>query len=200
MLIGVGLHYAQGIYLEPLTAASNPSKNVPSPRKRKRCIEESSDKDTQASSKKATLSTSLSDKTTPQKKASGGPVYCNVSVGTGAGTGYSGGEKENRSGEEKAGRAQQEKDQKLEQILREVRVYLPDPFRKGGSRPSDSMMHSSVFSHLRRRFNQIACSLLQSDSITDIYHRELVFTELMEWLQVRQDARCPIDRERDKAI
>jgi len=76
-------------------------------------------------------------------------------------------------------------DDQLKDLLQAVRVYLPNEFRAGGARPSDSMMHSSVLCHLRRRFNQIACSLLQSDSITDVHNRETLFTELMVWFQVR---------------
>jgi hypothetical protein len=103
----------------------------------------------------------------------------------GKGVGYSGNRIEDESGRKKAAEAQKLMDDRLKDLLQAVRVYLPNEFRAGGARPSDSMMHSSVLCHLRRRFNQIACSLLQSDSITDVHHREALFTELMTWFQVR---------------
>lgn len=177
--MGVGLHYAQDIYLEPLPTVSAPTKaSVSTPSKRKKATEDSSDEELQASNKK--MSTTGSSKTTPTKKTSAALVKKKA----GTGTGYSGNTREDQTGQQNAAKAQEQKDKTLETLLRDIRVYLPNPFRRGGARSSDTMMHSSVLCHLRRRFNQIACSLLQSDSITDIYHREALFTELMEWLQV----------------
>lgn len=154
------------------------------PGKRKKSDDDTCDEESEGSNKKVAIASPDGTSASPPKKELAA-LAKKTKIGTAAGTGYSGKVSEDRSGEEKAKKLQDLKDDKLKILLQEVREYLPNPFRESGARSSDTMMHSSVFSHLRRKFNQIACSLLQSDSITDIYHREALFRELMEWLQVR---------------
>jgi len=162
VVIGVGLHYAQSVYAEPLPTIKKQNEK---PQKGKRKPDENGSEEDEAVSKPA----SKIRKTKASK---------------GKGVGYSGNHIEDYSGRKKAAEEQKRMDDRLKKLLQAVRIYLPNEFRAGGARPSDSMMHSSVLCHLKRRFNQVACSLLQSDSITDVHHRETLFTELMVWFQV----------------
>lgn len=72
----------------------------------------------------------------------------------------------------------------MRQCLEQVRVYLPNHGRDGGPRPGDHMVHPVTLCHLRRRFNQMSCLLLQSDSISDVHDRSGLYLELMEWMLV----------------
>jgi hypothetical protein len=120
----------------------------------------------------------------PSKRKFSGTGISGASKGSAAGTGYAGAGKEDQTGVEAARLVNREKDDKLKQLLEAIRVYLPNHFRPGGVRAGDSMIHSTVLSHLRRKFNQIACTLLQSESISDVHDRETLFVELMHWFMV----------------
>jgi hypothetical protein len=168
VIIGVGLHYAEKVYAEPLPTFKK-QQQTPTGKKRKQAAIDGESSDDELSRKSA--------KNVSKKHTAG--------AGT-KGTGYSGSVGEDESGALKAAEAQQLKDDQLRALLYTIRTYMPNPFRPGGARCSDNMIHSSVLCHLKRRFNQIACSLLQSDSITDIHHREKLFAELMDWLLVSE--------------
>ena len=76
------------------------------------------------------------------------------------------------------------KDEKLGELMAQLRVFLPSLRRLGGALTSDYLVHPTALAHLRRRFNNICSSLLRNDSLTDMSERSSVYFELFEWLEV----------------
>ena len=79
---------------------------------------------------------------------------------------------------------QQVKDEKLGNLMAQLRMFLPSLRRRGGALTSDYLVHPTALAHLRRRFNNICSSLLRNDSLTDMSDRSSVYFELFEWLEV----------------
>ena len=86
---------------------------------------------------------------------------------------------------------QKTKDEKLGDLMTQIRVYLPSLHRQGGGRTSDYLVHPTALAHLRRRFNNICSSLLRNDSLTDMSDRSAVYFELFEWLEVYVNSYAP---------
>jgi ubiquitin-protein ligase len=99
------------------------------------------------------------------------------------GIGYAGNAKEDHSGQIQAQAIQKQKDEKIGNLLKEVRVYLPNLHRPGGGQTSDYLVHPTALAHLRRRFNFVSSSLLRNDSLTDMSDRSVLYFELFEWLE-----------------
>lgn len=88
------------------------------------------------------------------------------------------------SGQVEALAVQRQKDEKIGQLLTQIRVYLPSLHRPGGGQTSDYMVHPTALAHLRRRFNYICSALLRNDSLADMSDRSVLYFELFEWLEV----------------
>ena len=88
------------------------------------------------------------------------------------------------SGQVEALAIQRQKDEKIGQLLTQIRVYLPSLRRPGGGQTSDYMVHPTALAHLRRRFNYICSALLRNDSLADMSDRSVLYFELFEWLEV----------------
>jgi hypothetical protein len=88
------------------------------------------------------------------------------------------------TGQAEAQAIQITKDEKLGQLMAQLRVFLPSLRRSGGALTSDYLVHPTALAHLRRRFNNICSSLLRNDSLTDMSERSSVYFELFEWLEV----------------
>jgi len=99
------------------------------------------------------------------------------------GVGYAGDQKEDTTGQAEAQAIQIAKDEKLGQLMAQLRVFLPSLRRPGGALTSDYLVHPTALAHLRRRFNNICSSLLRNDSLTDMSERSSVYFELFEWLE-----------------
>ncbi|KAG6814198.1 hypothetical protein H0H92_000875 [Tricholoma furcatifolium] len=99
------------------------------------------------------------------------------------GIGYAGDVKEDHSGQLEAQALQQAKDQKIGNLLTEIRVYLPNLHREGGGQTSDYLVHPTALAHLRRRFNYICSTLLRNDSLADMSDRSVLYFELLHWLE-----------------
>ncbi|KAL4245719.1 hypothetical protein ABKN59_001670 [Abortiporus biennis] len=99
------------------------------------------------------------------------------------GVGYAGDAREDNSGQLEAQAVQRAKDEKLSQLLANIRVYLPNLHREGGGKPNDYLPHPTTLAHLRRRFNFICSQLLRNDSLTDMSDRSVLYFELFEWLE-----------------
>jgi hypothetical protein len=91
---------------------------------------------------------------------------------------------EQTTGQAEAQVVQQAKDEKLGNLMTQLRMYLPSLRRRGGALTSDYLVHPTALAHLRRRFNNICSSLLRNDSLTDMSDRSSVYFELFEWLEV----------------
>jgi hypothetical protein len=89
------------------------------------------------------------------------------------------------SGQLEALALQRSKDQKIGNLLRAIRVYLPNLHREGGGQTSDFLVHPTALAHLRRRFNYVCSSLLRNDSLADMSDRAVLYFELLHWLEVR---------------
>ncbi|THH13280.1 hypothetical protein EW146_g6917 [Bondarzewia mesenterica] len=99
------------------------------------------------------------------------------------GIGYAGDVREDTTGQAEAQLIQKNKDERLGNLMSQIRVYLPSLHRPGGGRTSDYLVHPTALAHLRRRFNYICSSLLRNDSLTDMSDRSAVYFELFEWLE-----------------
>ncbi|KAI9507568.1 hypothetical protein F5148DRAFT_1204007 [Russula earlei] len=99
------------------------------------------------------------------------------------GVGYAGDQKEDTTGQAEAHAIQIAKDEKLGELMAQLRVFLPSLRRLGGALTSDYLVHPTALAHLRRRFNNICSSLLRNDSLTDMSERSSVYFELFEWLE-----------------
>lgn len=99
------------------------------------------------------------------------------------GTGYAGDVREDNSGQLEALAAQKLKDEKLANLLKSVRMYLPNLNREGGGKACDYLPHPSTLAHLRRRFNFVSSQLLRNDSLLDMSERSVLYFELLEWLE-----------------
>ncbi|CDZ96453.1 Ubiquitin-conjugating enzyme [Phaffia rhodozyma] len=100
------------------------------------------------------------------------------------GTGYSGSSSEDRSGLKAAHAEQKRQDKLLSTLLSQVRVYLPNLRRDGGSTTSDYLVHPTTLTGIRRRFNMILSRLLRNDSLTDMAARSSLYSELFKWLEI----------------
>lgn len=89
------------------------------------------------------------------------------------------------SGQIEALAAQKLKDEKLANLLKSVRMYLPNLNRDGGGKSCDYLPHPTTLAHLRRRFNFVSSQLLRNDSLLDMSERSALYFELLEWLEVR---------------
>ncbi|CDO68460.1 hypothetical protein BN946_scf184760.g16 [Trametes cinnabarina] len=99
------------------------------------------------------------------------------------GTGYAGDAREDMSGQLEALNAQRAKDEKLANLLTQIRTFLPSVNREGGGHASDYLVHPTALAHLRRRFNFVSSQLLRNDSLTDMSDRSVLYFELFEWLE-----------------
>ncbi|KZT06502.1 ubiquitin conjugating enzyme family protein [Laetiporus sulphureus 93-53] len=99
------------------------------------------------------------------------------------GVGYAGDIREDTSGQLEALMAQRANDEKLANLLSEIRVFLPSLRRPGGARTSDYLVHPTALAHLRRRFNFVSSQLLRNDSLADMSDRSVLYLELFEWLE-----------------
>ncbi|KAI0268350.1 hypothetical protein BC834DRAFT_869029 [Gloeopeniophorella convolvens] len=99
------------------------------------------------------------------------------------GIGYAGDQKEDTTGQAEAQANQRAKDEKLGNLMVQLRAFLPSLRRPGGALTSDYLVHPTALAHLRRRFNNICTSLLRNDSLTDMSDRAAVYFELFEWLE-----------------
>ncbi|GJE87521.1 ubiquitin conjugating enzyme family protein [Phanerochaete sordida] len=99
------------------------------------------------------------------------------------GTGYAGDVREDHSGQIEALAAQKLKDEKLANLLKSVRMYLPNLNRDGGGKSCDYLPHPTTLAHLRRRFNFVSSQLLRNDSLLDMSERSALYFELLEWLE-----------------
>jgi hypothetical protein len=88
------------------------------------------------------------------------------------------------SGQIEAQAIQRQKDEKIGQLLSQIRLYLPSLRRQGGGQTSDYLVHPTALAHLRRRFNYICSALLRNDSLADMSDRSVLYFELFEWLEV----------------
>lgn len=79
---------------------------------------------------------------------------------------------------------QHAKDEKIGNLLKAIRVYLPNLHRVGGGQTSDYLVHPTALAHLRRRFNYICSTLLRNDSLADMSDRAVLYFELLHWLEV----------------
>ena len=79
---------------------------------------------------------------------------------------------------------QKAKDEKIANLLKAVRDYLPCIQREGGGRTSDYLVHPTTLAHLRRRFNYVSSTLLRNDSLSDMSDRSVLYFELFSWLEV----------------
>ncbi|KZT62275.1 hypothetical protein CALCODRAFT_462875 [Calocera cornea HHB12733] len=98
------------------------------------------------------------------------------------GTGYGGG-KEDQSGILAALEAQRVRDTKVGMLLSQVRVFLPSLARKPEAETSDYLPHPTALVHVRRRFNSVGSALLRNDSLADMSDRQVIYFELLEWLE-----------------
>ena len=89
------------------------------------------------------------------------------------------------SGQAEAQALQRARDQKLSELLAQIRVFLPSLHREGGGKASDYLPHPTTLAHLRRRFNFVSSQLLRNDSLVDMSDRSTLYFELLEWLEVR---------------
>ncbi|KAG6821257.1 hypothetical protein H0H93_002367 [Arthromyces matolae] len=99
------------------------------------------------------------------------------------GIGYAGDAKEDNTGQLEALALQRSKDEKIGNVLSEIRVYLPNLHREGGGQSSDYLVHPTALAHLRRRFNYICSTLLRNDSLADMSERSVLYFELLHWLE-----------------
>ncbi|KNZ79827.1 Baculoviral IAP repeat-containing protein 6, partial [Termitomyces sp. J132] len=99
------------------------------------------------------------------------------------GVGYAGDVKEDNTGQLEAQAIQRTKDEKIGNLLTEIRVYLPNLHREGGGQTSDYLVHPTALAHLRRRFNYICSTLLRNDSLADMSDRSVLYFELLHWLE-----------------
>ncbi|KAI5116954.1 hypothetical protein M0805_001927 [Coniferiporia weirii] len=99
------------------------------------------------------------------------------------GIGYAGSPREDHSGQNGALAIQKAKDEKIGNLLRGVRVFLPNLNRKEGGKTSDYLPHPTTLAHLRRRFNYVSSTLLRNDSLSDMSDRNFLYFELFEWLE-----------------
>ncbi|KAI0737682.1 ubiquitin conjugating enzyme family protein [Daedaleopsis nitida] len=99
------------------------------------------------------------------------------------GTGYAGDAREDMSGQVEALNLQRAKDEKLSNLLSNIRAFLPSVNRRGGGHASDYLVHPTALAHLRRRFNFVSSQLLRNDSLTDMSDRSVLYFELFEWLE-----------------
>lgn len=88
------------------------------------------------------------------------------------------------SGQLVAWATQRAKDEKIGNLLSEIRTYLPNLYREGGGQPSDYLVHPTALAHLRRRFNYVCGTLLRNDSLADMSDRSVLYFELLLWLEV----------------
>ena len=88
------------------------------------------------------------------------------------------------SGQQEAHLIQVEKDRKIGELLKQIRVFLPNLNRPGGGKTSDYLPHPTTLAHLRRRFNFVSSALLRNDSLSDMSDRSVLYFELFEWLEV----------------
>ena len=79
---------------------------------------------------------------------------------------------------------QKAKDEKLSDMLKAIRVFLPNLNREHGGKACDYLPHPTTLAHLRRRFNFVSSQLLRNDSLTDMSDRSVLYFELLEWLEV----------------
>ena len=86
------------------------------------------------------------------------------------------------TGQEQAAKAQKAADERIANLMKAIRVYLPSISR---GRTSDYLVHPTTLAHLRRRFNYVCSSLLRNDSLADMSDRSVLYFELFEWLQAR---------------
>lgn len=116
------------------------------------------------------------------------------------GTGYGGQGHEDRSWQDKGAKAQKAQDEKMTALLKQVRPFLPSHWRETGEVTSDSMVsaarhlmdcslsllqpHPATLAHLRRRFGEIATTLLRNDALHEHADRADLFLEIQEWLIV----------------
>lgn len=116
------------------------------------------------------------------------------------GTGYGGHGYEDRSWQDKGAKAQKAEDEKMTALLKQVRPFLPSHWRETGEVTSDSMVsathiqiefslnllqpHPATLAHLRRRFGEIATTLLRNDALHEHADRADLFLEIQEWLIV----------------
>ncbi|EJD00913.1 uncharacterized protein FOMMEDRAFT_135199 [Fomitiporia mediterranea MF3/22] len=96
------------------------------------------------------------------------------------GIGYAGSNREDHSGQAQALAAQNKKDQKIGNLLKSVREFLPNQHR---GKTSDFLPHPTTLAHLRRRFNYVSSTLLRNDSLSDMSDRNVLYFELFEWLE-----------------
>ena len=89
------------------------------------------------------------------------------------------------SGQLEALNAQKAKDEKLANLLTNIRVFLPSVNRETGGHASDYLPHPTALAHLRRRFNFVSSQLLRNDSLSDMSDRNVLYFELFEWLEVQ---------------
>ncbi|KAF5387646.1 hypothetical protein D9615_000388 [Tricholomella constricta] len=99
------------------------------------------------------------------------------------GIGYAGDQKEDNTGQLEAQAIQHAKDEKIGNLLKAIRVYLPNLHREGGGQTSDYLVHPTALAHLRRRFNYICSALLRNDSLADMSDRAILYFELLHWLE-----------------
>ncbi|EJT97519.1 hypothetical protein DACRYDRAFT_84483 [Dacryopinax primogenitus] len=99
-----------------------------------------------------------------------------------SGTGYGGG-KEDQSGILAALEAQCARDTRIGTLLSQVRVFLPSLARSPDAETSDYLPHPTVLVHVRRRFNAVSSALLRNDSLADMSDRQVLYFELLEWLE-----------------
>ncbi|EMD40382.1 hypothetical protein CERSUDRAFT_110990 [Gelatoporia subvermispora B] len=99
------------------------------------------------------------------------------------GIGYAGDIREDTTGQIEAQAIQRERDDRLAQMLKQIRVFLPSLHRPGGGRTSDYLVHPTTLAHLRRRFNFVGSQLLRNDSLADMSERSVLYFELLEWLE-----------------
>ncbi|KAL1412563.1 hypothetical protein Q8F55_000310 [Vanrija albida] len=99
------------------------------------------------------------------------------------GTGYSGTQHEDRSGQIAAERAQALNDSKTSTLLSQVQVYLPALNRASGPRASDHLVHPTALAHLRRRSGFVN-DLLRNDSLMDMSNRGTLYRALFDWLEI----------------
>ncbi|KZO91353.1 hypothetical protein CALVIDRAFT_521696 [Calocera viscosa TUFC12733] len=98
------------------------------------------------------------------------------------GTGYGGG-KEDQTGILAALEAQRARDTRIGTLLSQVRVFLPSLARKPDAETSDYLPHPTALVHVRRRFNSVGSALLRNDSLADMSDRQVLYFELLEWLE-----------------
>ncbi|KAH8105029.1 hypothetical protein DFH11DRAFT_1645277 [Phellopilus nigrolimitatus] len=99
------------------------------------------------------------------------------------GIGYAGNLREDHSGQLEALAIQKTKDEKIGNILKDIREFLPNLHREEGGKTSDYLPHPTTLAHLRRKFNYVSSTLLRNDSLSDMSDRSVLYFELFEWLE-----------------